>query len=184
MTTIKVPDKYGYVILSCVVVPLFSFFYMGGSVMKARKEFNVQYPNLYATPGYHKQADEFNRVQRGHQNMLESWTTFTAASLLGGLMHPIAVSIFGILYSAGNILFLAGYSDAKLDVATARFKKGGKYIISSLGVLFVSNVYFSYKLSLSLAGSNRRDQVYWHVRCCRSLHFSCRLHERVVVNAF
>lgn len=147
MTTIKVPDKYGYVILSCVVVPLFSFFYMGGSVMKARKEFNVQYPNLYATPGYHKQADEFNRVQRGHQNMLESWTTFTAASLLGGLMHPIAVSIFGMLYSAGNILFLAGYSDAKLDVATARYKKGGKYIIPSLGVLFISNVYFSCKLS-------------------------------------
>ena len=114
--------------------------------MKARKDFNVQYPNLYATPGYHKQADEFNRVQRGHQNMLENWTTFTAAALLGGLKYPIAVSIYGILYSVGNILFLIGYKDTKLDVATARYKKGGKYILTSLGVLFVRNIYLSRKL--------------------------------------
>ena len=26
-----------------------------------RKEMDVPYPNLYATPGYHKRADEFNR---------------------------------------------------------------------------------------------------------------------------
>ena len=40
---------------------------MSGLVMKARKELDVKYPNLYATPGYHKNADEFNRIQRGHQ---------------------------------------------------------------------------------------------------------------------
>jgi glutathione S-transferase len=105
--------------------------------MKARDKFDVQYPNLYASPGYHKQADEFNRVQRGHQNMLESWTTFTAVSLLGGLKYPIAVSIYGILYSVGNILFQVGYADTTLDVKMARYKKGGglKYVglLGSLG---------------------------------------------------
>jgi glutathione S-transferase len=136
MTTIEVPDYYGFVILGCIIVPLFSSFYMGEAVMKARKDFNVQYPNLYATPGYHKQADEFNRVQRGHQSMLESITTFTAASLLGGLKYPIAVSLFGILYGVGNILYLVGYSDTKLDVNTARFKKGGALkIVGLLGAL-------------------------------------------------
>ena len=35
--------------------------------MKARKDFDVKYPNLYATPGLHKHADAFNSVQRGHQ---------------------------------------------------------------------------------------------------------------------
>lgn len=125
MTTTEVPDHYGFVILACIVIPFFSSLYMEMLVMKARKDFNVQYPNLYATPGFHKQADEFNRVQRGHQNMLESWTSFTAASLLGGLKYPIAVSVFGILYGIGNILYLVGYSDTKLDVTTARYKKGG-----------------------------------------------------------
>lgn len=66
--TISVPAQYGYTVLSTCVFSLFIVpVYMGGPVMNARKEFNVQYPNLYATPGVHKQADEFNRVQRGHQ---------------------------------------------------------------------------------------------------------------------
>jgi glutathione S-transferase len=111
MTTIEVPDNYGFVVLGCTIVPVFSTFFTGLVVMKARKDFNVQYPNLYATPGFHEQADEFNRVQRGHQHMLESLTSFTAASLLGGLKYPIAVSVFGILYGVGNILYLVGYSD-------------------------------------------------------------------------
>jgi glutathione S-transferase len=125
MPTIEVPDKYGFVILCSTVVPWVSSQIMAAAVMKARDKFNVQYPNLYATPGFHKQADEFNRVQRGHQSVFESLTTFTAVSLLGGLKYPIAVSIYGILYSAGNILFQVGYSDTKLDVKTARYKKGG-----------------------------------------------------------
>ena len=45
--------------------------YAGGPVMKARKKFDVKYPNLYAVPGVHKNADAFNAVQRGHQNFLE-----------------------------------------------------------------------------------------------------------------
>lgn len=145
MPTIEVPDKYGFVILCSTVVPLVSAQIMGSSVMKARDKFNVQYPNLYATPGYHKQADEFNRVQRGHQNMLESWTTFTAVSLLGGLKYPIAVSIYGILYSVGNILFQVGYADTTLDVKMARYKKGG-------GLKYVG-LFGSLGACISLAGS-------------------------------
>lgn len=51
MTTITVPDKYGYVILTCTVLPFMSSLWMAGQVMKAREKFNVFYPNLYATPG-------------------------------------------------------------------------------------------------------------------------------------
>lgn len=101
--------------------------------MKARKDYDVQYPNLYATPGYHKQADDFNRVQRGHQNSLEVMTTFTVTSLLGGLMYPIACSVYGVLFSLGNVLYLKGYADTSLDVKTARYKKGG--IIRIFGLL-------------------------------------------------
>ena len=41
--------------------------FVSGGVMAARKKLDVKYPNLYATPGFHKHADEFNSIQRGHQ---------------------------------------------------------------------------------------------------------------------
>ena len=65
--TLNLPDEYPYVLFAAIVAPFITSFVMGGKVMSARKKFNVQYPNLYATPGFHKEADEFNRVQRGHQ---------------------------------------------------------------------------------------------------------------------
>lgn len=113
--------------------------------MAARKKFNVMYPNLYATPGYHKQADEFNRVQRGHQNSFELMTTFTVTSLLGGLKYPIATSVYGVLFSLGNCLYLLGYADTSLDVKTARYKKGG--------MLRIVGIMASMASTISLAGS-------------------------------
>ncbi|KAL3926238.1 MAG: hypothetical protein SGBAC_013554, partial [Bacillariaceae sp.] len=71
MVAIEVPAQYGWVILGAGVAPVITSVILSGSVMSARKEHNVQYPNLYAVPGFHKSADAFNRVQRGHQNYLE-----------------------------------------------------------------------------------------------------------------
>lgn len=94
-------------------------------VMKARKDYDVPYPNLYATPGFHKQADVFNRVQRGHQAIFEHLVGVTAMGLIGGLKHPIVSALSGVFYCAGSYFYLVGYADTKLDVATARYKKGG-----------------------------------------------------------
>jgi glutathione S-transferase len=98
--------------------------------MAARKKYNVQYPNLYATPGYHKDADSFNRVQRGHQNMLEVVWFFVPAALIGGLKHPIAVAVEGVLFCIGSFLYQSGYSDNSLEVNKGRHMRGGpiKYI--------------------------------------------------------
>lgn len=128
--TIEVPNNYGYVILSCVLGQMVTSVYMGGTVMKAREKYDVPYPNLYATPGYHKEADAFNRVQRGHQNMFELMSTFSLMTLIGGLKYPIACSVYSTLYNVGSVLFQKGYSDTTLDVANARHEKGGtiKYI--------------------------------------------------------
>jgi glutathione S-transferase len=124
--TITVPPNYGYVILSSVIGSGFVVStYMGGAVMQARKKFQVPYPNLYATPGYHKDADAFNRVQRGHQSYFELLPTFMILALIGGLKHPIASSVLSLVWSLGCVLFLVGYSDTNLDVAMARYKKGG-----------------------------------------------------------
>jgi hypothetical protein len=48
MSIVNVPDNYGLVILTCGVLPFFANVVMSGPVMKARKEFDVKYPNLYA----------------------------------------------------------------------------------------------------------------------------------------
>lgn len=137
-TTITVPSAYGYVILSSVVLPwFFTTVTMSKRVMQAREIYNVQYPNLYGVPGYHKKADEFNRVQRGHQNVYEHITSFTVMSLIGGLKHPIMCAVGGVCYSMGIYLYQAGYSDNSADVKNARHGKGGliKYIgiFGSLG---------------------------------------------------
>jgi glutathione S-transferase len=123
--TIEVPNNYGYVVLTCVVGQMVTSIYMGGPVMTGRKKFDVPYPNLYATPGYHKEADAFNRIQRGHQNMFEMMSTFSLMALIGGLKYPIACSVYSTLFNVGSVLFQKGYSDTTLDVATARYKKGG-----------------------------------------------------------
>jgi glutathione S-transferase len=119
--------------------------YLGNVVMSARKKFGVEYPNLYATPGFHKDADAFNRVQRGHQSMFEVLPLFIASALIGGLKHPIAVAVEGVLFCLGSYLYLLGYADTKLDVAKARHQKGGLIrIIGFLGAIVAA---------ISVAGS-------------------------------
>ncbi|GKY90523.1 hypothetical protein MPSEU_000026000 [Mayamaea pseudoterrestris] len=142
--SVSVPGNYGYVILTTVVGQFVANFYMGGQVMEARKKFNVPYPNLYATPGFHKSADEFNRVQRGHQASLEQTAIVTVASLIGGLQYPIAASVLNALFSLGNIFFQIGYADTTLDVSMARYKKGG--------ALKWVGVFGSIGLSVNVAG--------------------------------
>uniref|UniRef100_A0A7R9VS57 Microsomal glutathione S-transferase 3 n=1 Tax=Pseudictyota dubia TaxID=2749911 RepID=A0A7R9VS57_9STRA len=122
---ITVPSEYGYVVIGCVLGPSILSFMMGGPVMKARKKYNVQYPNLYATPGFHKNADEFNRVQRGHQAVLESLPSFVSMSLVAGVAYPITIAANGLLFCVGSWLFQKGYGDLNLDVKDARYKKGG-----------------------------------------------------------
>lgn len=145
MASITVPSAYGYTILTCAVLPYFVSFGMGGMVMSARKKYNVPYPNLYATPGFHKQADEFNRAQRGHQSMFEVLTGFTALSLIGGMKHPITTAVAGLLFCLGNVLFLMGYADTTLAIEGARYKKGGA--LKHLGAMLALGT------SISFAGS-------------------------------
>ncbi|KAL7580473.1 hypothetical protein ACA910_004487 [Epithemia clementina (nom. ined.)] len=147
MTTIQVPENYGYVVLTTVVGQFVVSFAMGGAVMAAREKYNVQYPNLYATPGYHKEADNFNRVQRGHQNMLEMISTYSLLALIGGLRNPIVCSISSVLYLSGSFLYQLGYADTNKDVATARYAKGG--IIKYAGLLgaMVSTIQFAGSLN-------------------------------------
>jgi glutathione S-transferase len=93
MFTLTVAPAYGLVVIGAGIGPFVTNIFLSGAVMKGRKEYNVQYPNCYATPGYHKNADEFNRIQRSHQNFLEGLDQYIVMTLLGGLKYPIACSV-------------------------------------------------------------------------------------------
>jgi len=123
--TLEVPNTYGWVVLGAGVGSVICNIVLGGPVMKARKQLDVPLPNLYATPGVHKHADEFNRIQRSHQNYMEMLDSYIAMTLLGGLQHPIACAVGTVFYYIGAILYQKGYIDKSLDVNMARYKKGG-----------------------------------------------------------
>lgn len=125
MVAIEVPPEYGWVVLGAGVAPVITSFILAGAVMSARDKCDVPYPNCYATPGYHKMADEFNRAQRSHQNYLEAVGGYATMALIGGLKYPIVNAVGSVLFCAGSILYQKGYIDNSLDVATARYKKGG-----------------------------------------------------------
>ena len=101
---------------------------------------------LLAVPKHHDKADEFNRVQRGHQNFLEGSDSFAIMTLLGGLMHPLACALGSVCFCAGSVLYMKGYSDASLDVKDARYKKGAA--IKWLG--FLTSLVCTIKLGYSL----------------------------------
>ena len=64
MSALNLSATFGYSAL--VWIPgMFVYGMMAAQpVMKARKQFDVKYPNLYAVPGHHKNADAFNGIQR------------------------------------------------------------------------------------------------------------------------
>ena len=103
---------------------------------QARKKYGIKYPNLYAVPGYHKDADAFNRVQRGHQHIYEEMCNVTAMLLVGGLKHPYLCTAGALLWQLGSALYLAGYKDTSKDVKTARYQKGGgiKWLGITIGI--------------------------------------------------
>jgi glutathione S-transferase len=122
------PKGYGVCILGCGVAPMIVSTLMGGQVMKARKKYDVNYPNLYAVPGVHKMADEFNNIQRGHQNMFETSIFYVPLSLITGLKHPLTIGLGGFAYCLGTWTFQSNYmtgAKKRNDGVVAKFKYVG-----------------------------------------------------------
>ena len=85
--------------------------------MQARKKYGIKYPNLYAVPGYHKDADAFNRGQ------LRRWQRH-AMLLVGGLKHPYLCTAGALLWQLGSALYLAG-TRTRQGCKNRRYQKGG-----------------------------------------------------------
>ncbi|CAJ1345498.1 unnamed protein product [Effrenium voratum] len=105
---IEIPDAFGYVVLAHCMSWI-SNFYLTINVVKARKQFNVKYPALYA-PESHEKAEQFNSVQRAHQNTLENWAPVQLLMVFNGLVHPKFAAACGMIWAVGRIIYGYGYA--------------------------------------------------------------------------
>lgn len=108
MSSLAIPSDYGYCIM---VVGLSGIVNIFGSykVVSARKRYNVKYPNLYAPEG-HAHANEFNCVQRSHQNTLETMPLVNVCVAMGGFVYPKAFAVCGAIWCFGRFLYIYDYS--------------------------------------------------------------------------
>jgi glutathione S-transferase len=104
------PKGFSLVILINVVVSAYIMVHLGFLVSAARTSLKAKalkdgdkdaeerysYPKLYAE-GFSVHAKQFNCVQRGHQQALETYTAYVALSLIGGIRFPVTVTLAGKL---------------------------------------------------------------------------------------
>jgi glutathione S-transferase len=106
--TLMLPEHYGYV-YAVLSASFFMNFYLAYNVVSARKKYGVDYPALYA-PSCHKFENQFNSVQRAHQNTLETYALIMLQMCLNGLVYPMTSATFGGIWVLGRVIYGAGYS--------------------------------------------------------------------------
>ncbi|XP_071094373.1 glutathione S-transferase 3, mitochondrial-like isoform X2 [Haliotis cracherodii] len=97
------PEGYGYVVIAGTG-SVFVNMWMAINVGRARKKFEVPYPDMYSSS-----SKEFNCIQRAHQNTLESYPQFLMLLFVGGLQYPKISAAAGAVYLAGRIAYALGY---------------------------------------------------------------------------
>lgn len=83
--------------------------YLAVQVAVARRKYNVAYPAMYAE-GTSDEANQFNCIQRAHQNMLEYLPNALACQLVMGFVFPKTAAVLGLLWALGRLVYAAGYS--------------------------------------------------------------------------
>ena len=130
------PRMYGLVVLG-VIYSGFVLIGLGSKVGKARSaaiekakkdgdkdaEARYSYPKIYAE-GFSAEAKLFNCVQRGHQHALETYPSFLALSLLGGLSQPVVSFCATMLWCEARKKWAEGYATGE---------PGNRYSSSKLG---------------------------------------------------
>lgn len=82
---------------------------LAARVGTARRKYGIELPKLYAE-GDGQKAKEFNCVQRGHQQALETYPQFLLLSAFGGLGYPLTTTCLGVLWVMARMSFAAGYA--------------------------------------------------------------------------
>ena len=97
----------------CMVYGYFMLIFATTKVMSARKEHNINYPNLYAdrTIDGEEKANKFNSVQRAHQNTLEMFHFMMVLMFVNGLFSPRLSSELGFVYITCRLFYVIGYGN-------------------------------------------------------------------------
>nr|CAB3263825.1 microsomal glutathione S-transferase 3-like [Phallusia mammillata] len=134
----SLPKDYGYV----VGTGLASWVMLQGmamKVVKARKQYGVEYPNMYSD-----KEPAFNCVQRAHQNTLEGHPSFLFMLTVGGLECPRTAAGLGMVWILGRIAYAKGYSSGD-----PKNRKWGSFgYIGSLGLLGLTTCFALKKLEI------------------------------------
>ena len=141
---LQIPDDYGYVAATLVAWNPLNL-YLGARVGLARKRLGVNLPCMYASKCKEisaETAEEFNRIQRGHQNMVETLPNAVGMLLVAGLDDAKMAAGLGAVYFVGRILYAWGHSVPPKK----RSVYGG--ILGPIGLhgLMIQTGYFAYKL--------------------------------------
>lgn len=97
------PEDYGYVVLVGCVGNTFVNMWMAINVGRARKRFDIPYPEMYSS------NKEFNCIQRAHQNTLENEARFLLMLFVGGLQYPRLSAAAGAVYLISRVAYALGY---------------------------------------------------------------------------
>ncbi|KAL5967058.1 Microsomal glutathione S-transferase 3 [Taenia solium] len=125
------PRYYGGVVL--VGVGSFAMhMFLAMRVIKARKDFNFPCPNMY-----HPSNDEFNCIQRAHQNYLEVMPMFLMGLFVGGLYCPVGATILGTTYLIGRIFYYKGYTSG----VPSNRKKGVFGLVAFMALMAINAVF-------------------------------------------
>uniref|UniRef100_A0A8C5MII0 Glutathione S-transferase 3, mitochondrial n=1 Tax=Leptobrachium leishanense TaxID=445787 RepID=A0A8C5MII0_9ANUR len=129
-TTIQdlLPQDFAYVILT-FLYSNFVIMYLAINVGKARKKYNVKYPQMYSD-----KENVFNCIQRAHQNTLEVYPGWLIFQLIAGLAYPISASVLGVIWVTSRLSYAWGYYTGDPQ----KRMKGSYGYIGLFGVILLS----------------------------------------------
>lgn len=105
--TLTLQAEFGYVML-VFVASVFQLVFMAINVGMARKKYKVPPPETYSP-----KEKTFNCIMRAHLNTLEGYPQFLALMFLGGLKHPVASAVGGVIIILGRFFYFFGYASGE-----------------------------------------------------------------------
>jgi len=134
---------FGLVIFSNLILSSFTLVKLGMKVGKARTQYNVPYPAMYAVADT-DDAKKFNSIQRGHQQALETYPTFLGLSLVSGVRFPVVTALTGLLYAVARLRWAEHYAELGAEQRYSSWL--ARQVWTPLIVLSLSVTYFAGEL--------------------------------------
>ncbi|KAI9320681.1 hypothetical protein BX666DRAFT_1910246 [Dichotomocladium elegans] len=136
MSSVVIPQAYGYVLTTFAAGALF-LFGLGAQVGKYRRAAGIPYPYAYAEKAEAEKDPKknlFNCAQRVHQNTLEVFPVYSTFLLIAGIKYPVYASACGAIFWLGRFFFSTGYMTGN----PAKRMRGAISYLGLLGLLGMS----------------------------------------------